>query len=110
VLLFGAGWLMTDPLDISTRDFAVVACFGLSFATASTLWNEGARRLPASEAGLLGGAEVPLAILLAWLILSELPPREGMIGGAVVLAAVFTYAGRDFVLRKRRDAVEVGAS
>ena len=49
----------------------MIATFGLSFAAASILWTEGARFLPASESGLLGAAEVPLAILFAWLILAN---------------------------------------
>lgn len=109
LLLFAAGWVVTDPVAISTRDFALVAGFGLSFAVASVLWNEGARRLPASESGLLGGAEVPLAILFAWTILAELPPAASVIGGAVVLGAVFWYAGGDFAALRRREAAEMGA-
>ena len=46
LLLFLAGWIVTDPLAIAGRDFAVIATFGLSFAAASILWTEGAR-LPA---------------------------------------------------------------
>ena len=108
-LLFLAGWIVTDPLAIPGRDFAVIAGFGLSFAAASVLWTEGARFLPASESGLLGAAEVPLAILFAWLILAELPPMQSAIGGAIVLVAVFAHAGRDVLVQKRASA-EAGVS
>ena len=103
LLLFAAGWIFADPLAIGSRDFAVVATFGLSFAAASILWTEGARFLPASESGLLGAAEVPLAILFAWLILAELPPAQSMIGGAIVLIAVFAHAGRDVLVQRRAN-------
>ena len=43
--------------------------------------------------GLLGATEVPLAILFAWLILGELPPLQSIVGGAIVLVAVFAHAG-----------------
>lgn len=101
-LLFLAGWIVTEPLAISGRDFMVIAGFGLSFAAASVLWTEGGRLLPASESGLLGAAEVPLAILFAWLILAEAPPLQSIIGGAIVLVAVFVHAGRD-VLKRQPD-------
>lgn len=100
VMLFVAGWLVTDPAAISQRDFTVIAAFGLTFAAASVLWTEGARLLPAPEAGLLGAAEVPLAILFAWLILVEMPPWQSVIGGGIVLVAVFAHAGRDALARK----------
>jgi drug/metabolite transporter (DMT)-like permease len=104
LLLFLAGWIFADPLAISGRDFVVVAGFGLTFAAASILWTEGARFLPASESGLLGAAEVPLAILFAWLILAELPPMQSIVGGAIVLVAVFAHAGRDLLVERRANA------
>ncbi len=107
--LFLVGWVMVDPLAVSLGDALLLALFGLSFALAVVLWTEGTRRLPAAESGLLGTAETPFAILLAWLVLSELPPTASLIGGAVVLAAVFAHAGRDFLLAVRRRAGAGGA-
>jgi drug/metabolite transporter (DMT)-like permease len=95
-LLFPLGWLVTDPTAISRHDALMLLVFGTSFAIAVILWTEGARLIPASEAGLIGSAEVPFAILFAWLILSELPPAASLIGGAVVLGAVFAHAGLDW--------------
>ncbi len=109
-LLFVAGWFFTDPLAISQRDFMVLAGFGVAFAAASVLWTEGGRLLPASEAGLLGAAEVPMAILFAWLILAELPPLQSVIGGAIVLVAVFVHAARDMLAQHRNAGAEDRAS
>lgn len=106
-LLFIAGWFIIDPLNVSLRDALVMSAFGLSFAAASILWTEGARLIPASEAGLLGAAEVPLAIFFAWLILSEFPPYASIIGGAIVLAALFVHTGRDAL--KHRNSVKTKA-
>jgi drug/metabolite transporter (DMT)-like permease len=106
VILFVAGWVVTDPLAITWRDFAVIAGFGLSFSAASILWTEGARLLPAAESGLLGATEVPLAILFAWLILAELPPLQSIVGGVIVLAAVFAHAGRDMLVEGRSEPRE----
>ena len=103
-MLFIAGWFITDPLDVSASDAIVMSAFGLSFAAASILWTEGARLIPAAEAGLLGAAEVPLAIIFAWLILSEFPPAASIAGGAIVLAALFVHTGRDALAQRRLRA------
>ncbi|MEQ1942703.1 DMT family transporter [Mesorhizobium sp. VNQ89] len=96
-ILFAAGWLITDPLAVSTSDAWRMVGFGFTFACAVVLWTEGARLIPASESGVLGAAEVPFAILFAWIFLAELPPFMSIAGGAVVLTAVVLHA-----LRARR--------
>lgn len=100
-LLFLLGWLVTDPLAVSRHDAALLVTFGASFALASVLWTEGSRLIPAAESGLLGSAEVPFAILFAFLFLAEIPPAASMIGGAIVLCAVFAHAGRDWLTARR---------
>jgi drug/metabolite transporter (DMT)-like permease len=103
-LLFVLGWFVTDPLAVSTRDVVLLATFGCSFALASILWTEGSRLIPSAEAGLLGSAEVPFAILFALLFLGEVPPMASVIGGAIVLCAVFAHAGRDWLKAKSATA------
>jgi len=100
-LLFLLGWLVTDPLAVSRHDAVLLVTFGASFALASVLWTEGSRLIPAAESGLLGSAEVPFAILFAFLFLAEIPPLPSMIGGAIVLCAVFAHAGRDWLMARR---------
>jgi drug/metabolite transporter (DMT)-like permease len=93
-------WLVVDPLAVSRQDMVLLALFGTSFAVAVVLWTEGTRIIPAAEAGLVGAAETPFAILLAWLLLAELPPLASFIGGAIVLAAVLTDAARGMTCSK----------
>jgi drug/metabolite transporter (DMT)-like permease len=104
-LLFLFGWVVTDPLAISARDGLLLVAFGASFALASVLWTEGGRLIPAPESALLGSAEVPFAILFAWLFLAELPPPASFVGGAIVLAAVFAHAGNDWRAARRRKSL-----
>ncbi|MET2827615.1 DMT family transporter [Mesorhizobium shangrilense] len=107
-LLFVLGWFVTDPLAVSPRDAVLLVTFGASFALSSILWTEGARLIPAPESGLLGSAEVPFAILFAFLFLAEIPPAASIIGGAIVLCAVFAHAGRDWLMaRQQRATVSV---
>ena len=95
--LFVVGWIVVDPLAVSFEDAVLLTLFGLSFALAVVLWTEGNRRITAAETALLGSAETPFAILLAWLILAELPPAMSFVGGAIVLCAVLAHVLRDLV-------------
>jgi len=101
-LLFVLGWFVTDPLAVSSRDAVLLVTFGACFALSSILWTEGARLIPAAESGLLGSAEVPFAILFAFLFLGEIAPAASLIGGAIVLCAVFAHAGRDWLAARQR--------
>jgi drug/metabolite transporter (DMT)-like permease len=104
-LLFLLGWFVTDPLAVSSRDALLLVVFGASFALASILWTEGSRLIPAPESGLLGSAEVPFAILFAFLFLGEIAPTASLVGGAIVLVAVFAHAGRDWLISRARTQV-----
>ena len=102
--LFIVGWLVVDPLAVDASDVLLLILFGCSFAVAVVLWTEGTRHISAAESGLLGTAEVPFAILLAWLALSELPPTTSIAGGTIVLTAVLAHAARDLG-RKEKNGV-----
>lgn len=95
ILLFGLGWLFTDPTDVSGSDAVLLVLFGLAFAAAVVLWTEGTRLIPAAESGLLGSAETPLAIAMAWTLLAEVPPAASLVGGLIVLAVVLAHATAD---------------
>ena len=96
VQMFVLGWVFSDPLAVTADDAMLLLLFGLTFAAAVVLWTEGTRLVTAAESGLFGSAEVPLAIVLAWLILADTPPIATLLGGVVVLVAVFGQAWRDY--------------
>lgn len=97
-LLFVAGWFFTDPLDVSAHDAILLVVFGLVFAGATVLWIEGTQLITAAESGLFGSAETPVAIALAWIVLSETPPAASIVGAAIVLATVLLHARSDLRL------------
>jgi drug/metabolite transporter (DMT)-like permease len=57
-------------------------------AIASVTLAEGAKRVPSGQTALIGALETPLAPILAFMILTEVPSTPTFIGGIVVFAAV----------------------
>ena len=81
-----------DPFDISAYNLMMLALFGVTqSALGLTLFGIGSRMVPAAEATLLTALDVPLAPLWVWLAFSEVPSAATLIGGVIVLAAVFGH-------------------
>jgi len=88
LLVLVAGFF-ADPFQAPLDDIVIMAGFGFVFAIASVTLAEGARRLPAAETALLSALETPLAPLWAWLMFSEIPAVLTLVGGVIVLLAVY---------------------
>lgn len=95
VLLFAVAVVVADPFDVAADQAPLIVLFGVVFAVSLVLWTEGARLIPAAEAGLLASSETPFSILLAWIVLAEAPPLVTVAGGLLVLGAVLGHAGAD---------------
>jgi len=87
VLLPIAGGL-GDPLAVDPAEIPYLIAFGAVFAVASVTLSEGARRLPSAETALLSILEMPLAPILALVLLSEVPTAGAVYGGALIFVAV----------------------
>ena len=55
------------------------------------LYTFGAKRIPAVDASLLTALEVPLTPLWVWLVLNEVPSAGTLVGGPIVLCALFGH-------------------
>lgn len=88
VLLLPISLLISTPMLVSGSEVMILTVFGLMFAVASVALSMGARILPAAETALLSGLETPLAPVLGFLVLSEMPSTVSMIGGAMIMAAL----------------------
>lgn len=88
VILLPIAFIFTDPSSVSTTELPILILFGLVFAVASVTLSEGARRLPSAETALLSILEMPLAPILALLILSEVPTLQAIVGGIIILCAI----------------------
>lgn len=88
LLLLPIAFFFGEPLKIPYREIALLSAFGLVFAIASVTLAEGAKRVPSGQTALLSTLEVVLAPVLAFLILTEIPPNLTVVGGAFVFFAV----------------------
>ena len=86
--LAALGLTLGNPGSVGAGDAALLDAFAVSFALAVILLTEGAKRLPAAQVTLFGGAELPLAVAPGALGLGEIPPLTTLAGGALVLAAI----------------------
>ncbi|HTN97383.1 MAG TPA: DMT family transporter [Nordella sp.] len=84
-------WFAT-PLAVSGQDFLLIAVFGVvQNASGLVLYAIWSRKIPAAEATLIAALEVPFTPLWVWLFLGETPAGAVLVGGAVVMLALFGH-------------------
>jgi len=88
-ILILVAFVFCDPFVASYFEILIMGSFGLAFSIASVTLAEGAKRLPAAETALISSLETPLAPIWAWIFLSEVPAVLTLIGGSIVLLAVY---------------------
>lgn len=80
------------PLAVSAQDFLLIAVFGVvQNASGLILYAIWSRKIPAAEATLIAALEVPFTPLWVWLFLGETPAGAVLVGGAVVMLALFGH-------------------
>jgi len=85
VLMLPFAW----PLQSSLHDIGILAILGIfQLGLPCMLMVHAAKRLSAPEVSLLALLEVLLGPLWTWLGAGEVPARETLIGGAIVMAAL----------------------
>ena len=80
-------WAAVPQLTVLAPDaWLMLLLLGvLSTAVAHTLYAAGLKRLPAKTAALIGCLQPVIASVLAWLVISEAPPIQVVIGGGIIL-------------------------
>ena len=86
--LLPPSFVLGQPLQTDPTEILILMVFGILFAIASVTLAEGAKRVPSGQTALLSSLETPLAPLLAFLVLAEVPSTATFLGGTVVLLAV----------------------
>lgn len=89
--------IMTAPFvsfdAIPLQDFAIIAFQGLVLLPVGFgLYFTGTNYLPAAEVALIGLLETVLGPVIAWAVIGEMPTQHAMVGGAIVVFAVFGQA------------------
>lgn len=75
----------------------LLAGFGLANSTLGfSMFLLGSARIPAIETALLGALEAPIAPVWVWAVFGETPAPATILGGAIVLAAVFWHISRQY--------------
>ncbi|AVA22642.1 DMT family transporter [Rhizobium sp. LEGMi198b] len=93
-----------SPTMVSGHDLGLIIAFGIvQNAMGLSLYTFGSRLIPAADASLLTSLEVPLTPLWVWMFLAERPSQATLIGGPIVLAALF---GHILLEVRRNRAVE----
>jgi drug/metabolite transporter (DMT)-like permease len=98
-ILLGLGAAGAVPLSVSSADVvirgvqlpwwaAVAELAVVAAAAAYLLGTIGSRRLGSTVASFVGLTEVLFAVVLAWLLLGELPGPAQLVGGALILGGV----------------------
>jgi drug/metabolite transporter (DMT)-like permease len=78
--------------SLTTNDLGLIVLFGvLQNACGLALYVVGARRISAASASLLTALEVPFTPLWTWIFMNDVPSQATLIGGAIVLVALFGH-------------------
>jgi drug/metabolite transporter (DMT)-like permease len=77
---------------VGGQDLVLLFCFGaLNLGLGMALYVTGARMIPSALAALIGTAEMILAPVWMVIFHDEVPSGRTILGGALVMAALFTY-------------------
>lgn len=75
-----------------TEKLLILAAFGLFHSVLGfTMFLLGSARIPAVETALIGALESPIAPIWVWLAFAETPTPATLIGGTIVILAVFWH-------------------
>lgn len=84
--------VLMNTFMVTPSDMGILIVFGsLNLGVGLAFFVTGARLIPSSLAALLGTTETVLGPLWMWLIHNEIPTTRTMIGGFIVLTALFSH-------------------
>jgi drug/metabolite transporter (DMT)-like permease len=85
-------FFMMKTAQVSGHDLLLISGFGILQNGAGLIfYTLGSRKIPAAEATLLAALEVPFTPLWVWLLMGETPAAATLLGGAIVMVALFTH-------------------
>jgi drug/metabolite transporter (DMT)-like permease len=91
---------LAKDLSVTAPDMTLLFMFGaLNLGLGLALFTTGARLVPSAIAALIGTVETIIAPVWVWLIHNEVPSRQTILGGTIVLLALISH----FVWQYRRQ-------
>jgi drug/metabolite transporter (DMT)-like permease len=94
-----------STLSVSPYELGLIALFGVVQNAAGLIfYAHGSRRVPAAEATLIAALEVPLTPFWVLVFMNEVPSVPTLIGGAVVLVALFSHILGEFRKTSPQDS------
>lgn len=92
-----ATFFFASPGTATGEDIMLIVLFGIvQNAIGLILYTFGAKYIPAADASLIIALEVPLTPLWVWIFMAEVPSPATLIGGPIVLAALFGHIFVEF--------------
>jgi drug/metabolite transporter (DMT)-like permease len=96
-----------SPVAATGQDITLIILFGIvQNAMGLILYTFGAKHIPAADASLIIALEVPLTPLWVWMFMAEVPSPATLVGGPIVLAALFGHIFVEF--RRNRGPLPAG--
>ena len=81
-----------SPWAVSATDLSYLVLFGaVQMMLGLTLFTIGSRLIPAVATALIGALDAPLGPWWVWLAFGEVPAAIALLGGVLVLGAVFGH-------------------
>jgi drug/metabolite transporter (DMT)-like permease len=84
--------VFADSLTLTTNAMIYIVATGFILSISFSLIVMAPRYIPAAEVGMIMPLETVLGTLIAWIAINEVPSSSALIGGAIVIVALFLHA------------------
>ena len=85
-------FVFADSLTLTTNAMIYIVASGVIMSISFTMIVVALSYIPAAEAGMIMPLETVLGILIAWIVLSEVPSSNALVGGSIVILTLFVHA------------------
>jgi drug/metabolite transporter (DMT)-like permease len=84
--------VFADSLTLTTSAMIYIVATGFILSISFSLIVMAPRYIPAAEVGMIMPLETVLGTLIAWIAINEVPSSSALVGGSIVIVALFFHA------------------
>lgn len=84
--------VFADSLTLTTNAMIYIVATGFILSISFSLIVMAPRYIPAAEVGMIMPLETVLGTLIAWIAINEVPSSSALVGGSIVIVALFFHA------------------